>query len=198
MTVEDYAQDKGRNCAITGRRTLLAIGSGLSVELVTRQADAQSDAARLRPQEGDLLVRADSTDLSPLTPQALPTDGAPMLAVPYDPAAKLVRDGSRLNRIVLLHLDPTTLNEQTAGRAAEGVVAYSAVCPHTGCEVILWHPEEQILECPCHNTKYDPKAGARVVSGPSPRGLAALPLQITDGNLVVAHPFIGRPGIQQM
>jgi Rieske Fe-S protein len=64
--------------------------------------------------------------------------------------------------------------------------------------VILWHPDEQILECPCHNTKYDPKAGARVVSGPSPRGLAALPLQIADGNLVVAHPFIGRLGIQQM
>src|SRR5580693_4979604 len=102
MTVEDYAQDKGRNCAITGRRTLLAIGSGLSVGLVTRQADAQSDAARLRPQEGDLLVRADSTDLSPLTPQGLSAGGAPLLAVPFDPAANLVRNGSRLNRVLLL------------------------------------------------------------------------------------------------
>jgi Rieske Fe-S protein len=188
---------KAPDCAAT-RRALLTAGAGLSVGLVTRQAGAQSDAARLRPQDGDLLVRADSTDLSPLTPQALPADGAPLLAVPYDPAAKLVRDGSRLNRVILLHLNPATLNELTAGRAAEGVVAYSAVCPHTGCEVILWHADEQILECPCHNTKYDPKAGARVISGPSPRGLAALPLQIADGNLVVAHPFIGRLGIQQM
>jgi rieske iron-sulfur protein len=187
----------GGETSATKRRTLLAAGAGVSLGLMTGQSGAQSDATRLRPQEGDLLVRADSTDMSPLTPQALPINGAPLLAVPYDRAAKLLRDGSRLNRILLLHLDPTTLNEQTAARAAEGVVAYSAVCPHTGCEVILWHPAEQILECPCHNTKYDPKAGARVVSGPSPRGLAALPLQIADGNLVVTHPFIGRLGIQQ-
>jgi Rieske Fe-S protein len=198
MTADRHAQNKTPDCAATGRRALLTVGTGLSVGLITPEAGAQSDAARLRPQQGDLLVRADSTDLSPLTPQALPADGAPLLAVPYDPAAKLVRDGSRLNRVILLHLNPATLNEATAGRAAEGVVAYSAVCPHTGCEVILWHPDEQILECPCHNTKYDPKAGARVVAGPSPRGLAALPLQIADGNLVVAHPFIGRLGIQQM
>ena len=200
MTAEQGPPHQVANCAIpaTRRRALLSVGAGLSVGLVTRQAGAQSDDARLRPQQGDLLVRADSTDTSPLTPRNLPADGAPMLAFPYDPAAKLVRDGSRLNRILLLRLDPATLNEQTAGRAAEGVVAYSAVCPHTGCEVILWHADEQILECPCHNSKYDPKAGATVVSGPSPRGLAALPLQIADGNLVVAHPFIGRLGIQQM
>jgi rieske iron-sulfur protein len=179
-----------------GRRCLLSVGAGLGLGLVAGQAGAQSDAARLRPQEGDLLIRADSTDKTPLTPQSLPAGGAPMLALPFDPAATLVRDGSRLNRILLLRLDPATLNEQTAARAAEGVVAYSSICPHTGCEVISWHPEEQILECPCHNTKYDPKAGARVISGPSPRGLAALPLQIVDGNLAVAHPFVGRLGME--
>jgi rieske iron-sulfur protein len=181
----------------TRRRALLTVGAGLGLGLAARRAGAQSDAARLRPQEGDLLVRADATDVTPLTPQSLPAGGAPMLAVPFDPAANLARTGSRLNRILLLHLDPASLNEQTAARAAEGVVAYSAICPHTGCEVIAWHPAEQMLECPCHNTKYDPKAGAKVISGPSPRSLAALPLQITDGNLAVAHPFIGRLGIQQ-
>jgi Rieske Fe-S protein len=181
-----------------GRRFLLSAGTGLGLGLAARRAGAQSDAARSRPQEGDRLVRADSTDMTPLTPQALPMDGAPMLALPFDPAANLVRDGSRLNRILVLRLDPASLDERTAGRAADGVVAYSAICPHTGCEVITWHPAEQILECPCHNTKYDPKAGAKVIDGPSPRSLAALPLQIADGNLVVAHPFIGRLGIQQM
>ena len=38
----------------------------------------------------------------------------------------------------------------------------------------------------------------RVIAGPSPRGLAALPLRIADGNLAVAHAFIGKLGIQQM
>ena len=194
---DDQGDCNAGEAPATGRRALLTMGAGLGLGLPARRAGAQSEAARLRPQEGDLLVRADSTDVTPLTPQSLPTGGAPMLAVPFDPAANLVRSGSRLNRILLLHLDAATLNEQTAGRAAEGVVAYSAICPHTGCEVMTWHPDEQLLECPCHNTKYDPKAGAKVISGPSPRGLAALPLQIADGKLAVAHPFIGRLGIQQ-
>jgi rieske iron-sulfur protein len=200
MTARPDCQTEIDICEVAakGRRSLLSVGTGLGLGLVASLAGAQSDAARLRPQEGDLLIRADSTDRTPLTPESLPVGGAPMLAVPFDPAANVVRDGSRLNRVVLLRLDPATLNDQTAPRAAEGVVAYSAICPHTGCEVIAWHPVEQVLECPCHNTKYDPKAGARVISGPSPRSLAALPLQIAGGNLAVAHPFIGRLGIQQM
>jgi nitrite reductase/ring-hydroxylating ferredoxin subunit len=177
---------------------LLAAGTGASLGLALPPAGAQSDGARMRPQEGDLLVRSGSPDLIPLMPQSLSPDGFPMMALPYDPVAKLVRDGSRLNKILLLRLESSGLNEPTAQRAAEGVVAYSAICPHTGCEVVSWHADSQLLECPCHNSLYDPKAGARVVSGPTPRGLAALPLRLANGNLEVAHPFIGRLGIQQM
>lgn len=180
----------------TARRALLTAGIGLG--LAMRPAGAQSDAARSRPLEGDLLVAAGAAVPTPLTPRSLPPNGAPMMALPYDPVAKLVRDGSRLNKVLLLRLDPSGFDAKTAERAADGVVAYSAICPHTGCEVVDWHADTQLLECPCHNSKYDPKAGAKLVSGPSPRGLAALPLQITDGNLAVAHPFIGRLGIQQM
>jgi nitrite reductase/ring-hydroxylating ferredoxin subunit len=186
----------------TRRQALLGAGAGLGVGVglgVTVQpAEAQSDAARLRPQAGDLLVRADSTDLSPLMPESLVVGAGQLLAVPYDPVAKLVRDGSRLNRVLLLRLAPAVMNPQTAQRSAGGVVAYSAICPHTGCEVVNWHADTQILECPCHNSQYDPKAGGRVVAGPSPRGLAALPLRLADGNLAVAQPFIGKLGIQQM
>jgi Rieske Fe-S protein len=182
----------------TRRQALLTVGAGLGLSLGIQPAKAQSDAARLRPQPGDLLVRADSTDLSPLTPDSLVVGAGQLLAVPYDPVAKLVRDGSRLNRILLLRLDPAVLNAQTAQRAAEGVVAYSAICPHTGCEVVNWHQDTQILECPCHNSQYDPKAGGKIIAGPSPRGLAALPLKLADGALAVAQPFIGRLGIQQM
>ena len=121
-----------------------------------------------------------------------------VMAWPMDPAEKVVRDGSRLNKVLLVRLDPATLEPQTKERAADGVVAYSAICPHTGCEVVNWSAERQILECPCHNSQYDPKAGARVIAGPSPRSLAALPLGITNGKLTVTRPFIGRLGIQQM
>ena len=86
---------------------------------------------------------------------------------PMDPAEKVVRDGSRLNKVLLVRLDPASLDPQTKDRAADGVVAYSAICPHTGCEGVDWSAERQI-QCPCHNSQYDPKAGARVIAGPSP------------------------------
>jgi Rieske Fe-S protein len=100
--------------------------------------------------------------------------------------------------VLLLHLDPEGFDSETKDHAAEGIVAYSAVCTHTGCDVVNWHPDRRLLECPCHNSVYDPMAGAKVVSGPAPRRLPALPLRIADGRLVVAKPFTGRAGFQQM
>ena len=114
-----------------------------------------------------------------------------------DPASNTVRSGSRLNKVLLLRLDPEGFDPETKERAVEGIVAYSAVCTHTGCDVTNWHPDRQLLECPCHYSFYDPKEGAKVVSGPSPRRLPALPLKSEGGQLVVAKPFTARAGFQQ-
>ena len=185
-------------CAVvtSGRRALLAACVGIGVDLTSRMADAQSDATHARPKAGDLLVKVGDT--TPLGPDSLSVGEGQIMTWPMDPTDNVVRDGSRLNKVLLLRLDPATLDPQTKERAVDGVVAYSAICPHTGCEVVNWSAERQILECPCHNSQYDPKAGARVIAGPSPRSLAALPLGVTNGKLTVARPFIGRLGIQQM
>jgi rieske iron-sulfur protein len=174
------------------------LGAGVSIGLLAGRGWTQSDPAHERPKEGDLLVRVDNPGAAPLKPDDIEIGAVQIMAWPVDPAAKVVRDGSRLNKVLLLRLDPAALGETTAARAAAGVLAYSAICPHTGCEVVSWVNDRQILECPCHNSQYDPKAGARVIAGPSPRGLAALPLRLTDGQLTVAHAFIGRLGIQQL
>jgi rieske iron-sulfur protein len=196
------AAGSGASCpcamATAGRRTLLAAGVGLGVGLAARMAVAQADATRDRPKEGDLLVRVGSADLTPLAPDSLPLGAGQVMAWPMDPVGNIVRDGSRLNKVLLVRLDPSTMEAPTQERSADGVVGYSAICPHTGCEVTNWSTELTMLECPCHNSQYDPKAGARVIGGPSPRGLAALPLRVTDGKLTVARPFIGRLGIQQV
>ena len=180
-----------------GRRA--ALGLGVSVVLAPRFAWAQNEPARERPKEGDLLVvvgRAATAD--PIKPGDLPLDGKQTFAWPMDPETKTVRSGSRLNKVLLLRLDPEGFDAETKDHAAEGVVAYSAICTHTGCDVIDWHPDRRLLECPCHNSAYDPMAGAKIVSGPAPRRLPALPLKIADGRLVVAKPFTGRAGFQQM
>ncbi|WP_143199949.1 Rieske (2Fe-2S) protein, partial [Bradyrhizobium sp. NAS80.1] len=90
--------------------------------------------------------------------------------------------------------------EATQSHAVDGIVAYSAICAHAACPVSEWVKAEQgnktVLKCPCHNSEYDPGQNAEVVFGPAPRRLAALPLAITDGALVVAGSFIGKVGGQ--
>jgi rieske iron-sulfur protein len=183
------------NEAVPSRREALAVGVGLLA--APRLALAQEeDVKRERPQVGDVLVKIGAA-AAPLKAADLPLGGPQVLAWPMDPATKTVRDGSRLNKVLLLRLDPAGFDEKTKTRAADGVIAYSAICPHTGCEVAQWLATTQRLECPCHFSLYDPKMAAAVVGGPSPRPLPALPLMTADGRLVVAKPFTGRPGFQQ-
>jgi rieske iron-sulfur protein len=179
-----------------GRRTALA--AGLALVVTPRSVLAQTDPKRERPHEGDVLVKIGDADPAPLKPGDLPLGGPPTMAWPMDPATKTVCDGTRLNRVLLLRLDPSGFDPVTRARAADGVVAYSAICPHAGCEVSKWLAETQRLECPCHFSQYDPKAGATVVGGPSPHALPALPLKSVDGRLIVARPFTGRVGFQQV
>ena len=163
------------------RRTVLMAGLGLAL--------GQSDAASSRPKAGDLLVKAGDAAKTPLTPRDISANAAQMLAWPMDPADRVVRSASRLNQVLLLRLDPESLTAETRARAADGVVAYSAICTHTGCDVDDWEPAARLLACQCHFSQFDPRDGAKVVDGPAPRPLPALPIRIADGLLVVAQPF---------
>ena len=180
-----------------GRRAALELGLCLALT-APRLALAQTDPARERPREGDLLIAVGANSPDPLEPEDLTPDGRQTFAWPMDPATNTVRNGSRLNKVLLLRLDPEGFDSDTKEHAADGVVAYSAICVHTGCDVTNWHPDRHLLECPCHYSTYDPKEGAKVVSGPAPRRLPALPLRIVDSRLVVAKPFTGRAGFQQI
>lgn len=163
-------------------------------------ADDENPASEMRPQKGDLFASEDDAKKI-VSPSDLQPNQPPLAAFPYDPKDKIVRDGSRLNRVLLLKLDPKTLGETTRGRATpDGIVAYSGICAHQGCPVTGWVKDQgkQVLKCFCHNSEYDPAHGAEVVFGPAPRPLAALPVTIADGKLIVAGKFIGKVGLQQM
>jgi len=63
-----------------------------------------------------------------------------------------------------------------------GLVAFSAVCSHKGCNV-SWSGEEQLFACPCHRGRF--AASGEVVSGPPTEGLRRLQTRIEEGRLLV-------------
>jgi rieske iron-sulfur protein len=192
-------------CAVPTRRFLLAsaLAAGASVA-AGRSAGAQDDqpGSDERPQKNDLLVVSEGPNAGQVVkPSDLKPGGPPVHAWPKDPKTAVVRDGSRLNEILVIRFDPAELDDDTRARSADGIVAYSAICTHAGCPVTAWVKGEagdkNVLTCMCHNSEYDARASAQVVFGPAPRRLAALPLAIAGDSLVVAAPFAGKVGAQQ-
>ena len=192
--VQGLPAGRGREMQAS-RRDVFTVACVLGTDAALRAviAPAAAEPADERPKEGDYLVATDAANPDALSPRDIA--GPPVIAWPMEPTTKLIRNGSRLNKVLLVRLDPATLVGATRERAGDGVVAYSAICPHAGCEVSGWIDDQKIIECTCHNSKYNPREGAAIIDGPTTRGLAALPLKIVDDKLVVAKPFIGRLGI---
>ena len=162
----------------SNRRSVLqaALGAGLGILLPQCASAQNTDPRNARPQEGDRLVYADGDQKgTPVKLDALPLGGPPVTAMPQDAASGTVRDGSRLNQILLVRLDPARLKSDTQGRAAQGVVAYSAVCMHAGCDGFAWTAEKQMYKCPCHDSEFDPADAARITGGPATRRYGVIP-----------------------
>jgi Rieske Fe-S protein len=177
--------------ADAGRRQTLRVVAGA---VLVAGMGVPPASAEEGPRKGDLLVLADDEAHKPLTAADVKAGEKPLIAWPFDPAAKAVRDSTRLNRVLLVRVDPSKLDAATAPRAAEGVVAYSAFCTHQGCDVNSWVAAEKVLLCFCHFSKFDPTQEAAVTGGPAPRPLPALPIALQDGKLVVAGGFTTPPG----
>jgi rieske iron-sulfur protein len=181
------------------RRALLraALGAGILL-CAPRRATAQAGDPRMqRPQAGDRFVFAGGERIGRvITPGDLLAGMPPVTVYPIDPASRVVRDGSRLNQILLVRLAPLELDEDTRARSADGIVAYSGVCTHAGCDVTLWQIETRRFRCPCHESEFDPRDGGRVVGGPAPRRLPRLPVKVVEGTIVAGGTFTSRPGFQ--
>lgn len=196
---ERVTVDRSDNFSSGRRCLLLQAGVATAIGLLPRagRADDDDDPKRMmRPQKGDLLVHATGQhEGAEIAASDVQNNEPPILAWAMDPATKLPRDGSRLNQVLLLRLDPSSLGPDTQPRSADGLVAYSAICTHAQCPVTGWIADRQVLHCPCHQSEYDPRQAGKVVAGPAPRPLAALPLKINDGKPEVAGGFIGKVGM---
>src|SRR3981081_2487935 len=186
------------------RRTVILTALATAAGVAPRPpaaADEDQPGSDERPQKADVLVFSEGEHAGEvIKPQDLKLGGPPVQAWPRDSKTSVVRKGSRLNEVLVVRLDPAELDDETRALAAEGIVAYSAICSHAGCPVTGWLKgaavDNDVLKCFCHNSEFDPRHGEHVVFGPAPRRWAALPLATTGGPLTVAATFIGKVGGQ--
>ncbi len=177
-------------CASAPRRRLLcaAVAASVVSPLLSLAADADPSKQPLAP--GDVLAFASWEDEPRIVTAAdVLLDAAPLSVYPQDPASGVTRDNARLNQILLLRLDPSSLDDATRARAVDGIVAYSAICTHAACAVSEWQADKRHLVCPCHSSEYDPAKSAARVTGPTARALPALPIKLVGDKLVIAGPF---------
>jgi menaquinol-cytochrome c reductase iron-sulfur subunit len=62
------------------------------------------------------------------------------------------------------------------------VTVFSPMCTHLGCGY-HWDGGAQQFKCPCHGSVYD--ISGRVLAGPAPRQLDALPSKVDNGRLLI-------------
>ncbi|MFH1572927.1 MAG: ubiquinol-cytochrome c reductase iron-sulfur subunit [Acidobacteriota bacterium] len=62
--------------------------------------------------------------------------------------------------------------------------AFSAICTHLDCTV-QYREDEKLIWCACHNGKYD--LSGKNISGPPPRPLEALSVNVRGDEIVVSR-----------
>ncbi len=187
------------------RRTILKAGavlvSGATLDLSGNPAYAESSAksdsaAKLPPQPGDRIQIAKGE----LKNQFIKTDSLEVNAIgveafPYDPKTEVLRRKNRLNRLVVLRLDPEEMDEATREKSADGLVAYSAMCTHRNCTIQSWKQEERRLRCHCHLSEFAALSEGSVMSGPARKQLPMVPIGTDDeGYIVALDGFTRKPG----
>lgn len=81
------------------------------------------------------------------------------------------------------YLESKTEKAVWAIKQANGeVTVFSPMCTHLGCGY-HWDGAAQRFKCPCHGSMFD--ISGRVVGGPAPRPLDALPSKVDNGRLLV-------------
>jgi rieske iron-sulfur protein len=164
------------------RRVLNIVGTSLVATLPWAGSEVAAQTVTT------LLVDANAeSDFKPLRPSDLALT-KPLLAFPFDPKTGSPKNESRLSKIVLVRLPEDQMTPETRARSAAGIVAYSSICTHQGCDVKTWMSKESVLACYCHASKFNLFDGAKVVSGPAPSPLPAIPLVLEGEFLAIAAP----------
>jgi len=145
-------------------------------------------------QKGDLLMSAKGDIKQPLKVQDIPIGVKPVLAYAMDPATQKLRDATRMDKLLLLRFDEADLTPEAKAIAVSGVLAFSAICTHQGCEVTEWSKNDKSLLCFCHLSKFNPLQTGSVVKGPASKSLPWIGLTSDSDVLAINSGFSAKPG----
>lgn len=90
------------------------------------------------------------------------------------------------SQTLLLRLPSDVEAPGPEGATDDGLCAFSKICTHAGCPVGLYQATTQELFCPCHQSIFDVREGAKPTAGPATRPLPQLPLEVDEEGYVVA------------
>lgn len=180
--------DSGRGTNADRRRVISIMATGLVSPIALTPGSAQAQPA------AQLLVDAGAeADFKPLRPDDIQMM-KPILAFPFDAETGAPKKESRLSKMVVIRLPEEKMTPETRARSVAGVVAYSSICTHQGCDVKTWMSKENVLACYCHASKFDLFDGAKVVAGPASSALRAIPLALNGEFLSIAAPLPPKAG----
>lgn len=188
------ASATSRRDVVVGGAALAASAAGLTPSFTVAASDAP-DTLAIQP--GDRFEIIKGPLKSELVRADMLTAGDKQYeCFPVDPATGIARRKNRLNRALVLRVDPAQLTEETRVRSAgEGILVFSAICTHKGCTIKSWMKEELRLRCHCHLTEFSVTDVGRVMGGPAKFPLPMVPLAVDEGGYIVAAAgFTSEPG----
>ena len=122
--------------------------------------------------------------------------GAPsggLISVPTARMPELTQTGGS----ILLHVDATDflgrrVSVLVANTSSQGLRAYDAYCPHSGCEV-AWVDGENSVVCPCHLSRF--AVDGTVTHLPAVVDLDTYPAKVTPDGQVLVVDLNGTAGV---
>ena len=183
------------------RRDVLIGGSAIATTGLllpeTAGANTTKPPEKMPVQTGDRIQFIKGTHKDKLVrPELLEVGGKPVEAFPFDPENEVLRRKYRLNRLLVVKLNPDEMDEATRARTdGSGVLLFSAICTHRGCTIKSWLEDDRELRCHCHLSRFAALNEGRVMNGPAKRQLPMVPIKLDEEGFVIAtDTFTSKPG----
>ncbi|HYU46301.1 MAG TPA: Rieske 2Fe-2S domain-containing protein [Terriglobales bacterium] len=182
-------------CALAGA-TAIGVAGG-SLEAFAAGGRGTQPQPHGAPERHDLLVYTDGPKKGQEVMTAdIVLDAPPVLVQAKDPETKQVRDSEKA-LVLLYRTSPDKIPADIRGDTWNGIIAYSALCTHQGCDPLGWDAESKQLLCPCHQGKFDPLQGGLNTGGPKTRDIPQIPVKDDEGKLIVSDAIMSWIGVKR-